>query len=861
MKRLIYISILMALAAGLASCHRDVLPDVVGEVERTHDLPIQIVASIGDANIEGEEPSTRSVERAKKDFVYTDPENGTVGDVIHVQSEFLNKDKTQVIETRYTALQYVEEGKWEPMGNGRFAWPDDAEYGRFTAYYIHGSTGALTDYYNEDDSETATMQRFSDLVDGTDPLVSVTEELYGHTVTLKFEHMLTHLTIIELDAGIEDELVFTVDSKKAAEFNNAKFCNAFQIKLNSETNKIEIEYTTVYDRLNNQQTGGGQTGGGDEEIEGDGQTDTGDGDNGQTDTGGGDNGQTDTGSGDGQSTPSGYAALIKSQTVLVRDPLTRRESRQVGFFLEPGKIYDTFDILFSNHDYYIHYTNSSSQSKRGQELLANNRYTFNVKKSAGVTMATKPDQNWDESDDNFFVVVDAEAFLRAINTNSEYSEYDKDKKEWVQILEATTNPSGTLLKRNVKFANPYYHVFSYPDVKENEDGTTTEPYEFVPSVGGDNEFDGGYHYIDGMCCPLFYENSGVIKNLGLSNVTIGEDTYAKGDWKSDTQYNDDKTFKPYNYDSTGAIATRNNGTVQNIRIKNITINVEINENGQQESHYVGALLGENDGYVASIYLSGEIKINVNKSQGKEATINIGGLAGQNKGTIMDVDQLVDNRPEIKEGQIKPVQINITNSVTDSNGRYDIGGFVGNNGGKLNGINIPTTGDGCAAVTINSSQSNGSISYIGGIVGTAGSNEISSCLVGSGIVKAGSSVSFNDMIRANSYTGGIAGQISESVNVSNCTVFCSVVGAESSTETQYGTGGVFGKIIASSEKGEMTSIAAFGDTLSGTNVGCFAGEVLEDGNNTTDRDWENYYQERVDVKTFLNYPYIANPEQR
>lgn len=844
MKRLIYLSIFMALMAGLASCQRDLLPDVVDKVEHTHDLPIQIVATIGDANIEGEEPATRSVEKAKKDFIYTDTENGTVGDVIHVQSEFLEADKKTVIETRYTALQYVEEGKWEPMGNGRFAWPDKAEYGRFTAYYIHGSTGALTDYFNENDPDndsTATLQKFSDLVDGTDPLKSVTEELYGHTVSLKFEHMLTHLTVIELDAGVEDELIFRVD-QDAAKMNKGALNNAFEITLDQKTNKINIEYKAVYESLKNEPAGGGQT---TEEPEDDNQTGSGD-------------GSTDQPSG------SGYAALIKSQTVLVRDPVTRKESRQVGFFLEPGRIYDAFSILFSNRDPYLNYTNSSSADKRGQLLMANNRYTFNVKKSAGVTMATKPDQNWDEDDENFTVVVDAEAFLHAVNTNSDYSEYDDEKEMWVHILEATTDPSGTLLKCNVKFKEPYYHVFSYPDGKTNPDGTKTEPYEFVPTVGADNIFDGGYHYIDGMCCPLFYENSGTIKNLGLSHVTIGNEKY--GNWISNLKYKDKETFKEYEYNRTGAIVTKNNGYLQNIRVRDLEINVELYENGNQETHNVGALIGVNDvsGHVESIHLSGKIAINTVKTTGKEATVVIGGLAGQNGGTIMDVGQLVDNRPEIKEGHIQPVEICINNSLVDDNGRYDIGGFVGINTGKLSGINIPTAGADGAAVTIDSHNSKGTISYIGGIVGTADTslgNEISSCLVGSGKVMAGTSNS-HDPIIANSYTGGIAGQINESVNVSNCTVFCSVTGATNPSEKKFGTGGVFGKIIAFAatnsvtEIGEMTSIAAFGDTLAGSNAGCFAGEV--DG--TTNRDWD-YYKERVDVRTFSGYPYIANPERR
>lgn len=796
MKRLIYIPIILPiLLAGAASCQRAdmLLPD--GEVERSDNLPIRLEVSIADRT--GDAPDTRSADNAKKEFFAGDEETGEPADIIHVQSTF---DCETYTETRYCALRYAGDGVWVPEGSQNFAWPNDAVSGRFTAYYIHGSNAELTDNVGEE--ETAMKRRFTDIVDGEDPLRAVTPAgepvRYGHTVRLNFEHILANLTLIELDAGIDEDLVFRIEpgSVDVVGKKNMPLKDGFEVSLADGGNGKEIKF---------------------EYIKFDGEE---------------------------------GMAMVKAPTELVRDPQTREESRQVSFFLEPDRTYDAFTIFYSNGngDRYLSYKNSNPNLSR--TLYGNNRYIFDVKKSAGVTIESRREQQWDESDE-FTTVVDAGKFLQAVHSNSSYSEIDPKTGEEVLILEATTNPAGTLLQRNIIFQNPYYHVFTFD--KDN-DGNPITPYDFVPSVGSDNVFDGGFHYVKNLCCPMFYENSGVIKNLGFTDANIGG-ADPNGMWTSILNYNDGKvTNPPYAYNRTGLIATDNHGTVQNVRVKDATVTVGIHAADDQEAHYVGVLFGINNssGYVEQVYLSGDIKVVVKNSSTTIPEVNIGGLAGQNRGTLTDIGQLVDNRPDLKEDhRPRPVKISVTNALTDVHGGYRVGGLVGDNTGRLSEVSIPTVTD---AVTVDCSGSFGVIAYVGGLVGQAASsqgNEISSCLIGSGSVTAGKTEKYQQL-DARSYTGGMVGLFNERTAIFNCTSFCSVKGfSYTGSLVEVACGGVFGTIdiYNGGTAGKMHSIAAFGDALEGTNAGCFAGEA------PYNKTWDDY-KGVVDVKQIGTLPPIG-----
>lgn len=805
MKQSIYIPLLLALLLGFVSCQRDFdEPTYESPVERTEDLPIQLEVSIADVLCDG--IATRSIEQAKRTFSYGDPETGEAPDIIHVISTFWwTENDERKEEQRYCALEYTEDGSWVPRGSTSFAWPNDAEWADFEAYYIQGSTGELTANVDET-AFSPTRRRFSTLTDGEDPLHAIAEKKadeegvrYGHTVKLTFEHLLTHLTLIQLEAGIDDDLVLRIEERDVDEPET--FNNAFQLKLiEKEAGKPELEFKYFVDE---------------EEL-----------------------GNLKA------------ASQVQAPTELVRDWETRAESRQAGFFLEPRRTYNHFTIYYaSNGSKHIGYNNSDPDSKR--ILLPNNRYTFDVKKSSGVSIFERPEQKWDESD-AYTKVVDAGKFLQAIYNNSSYSEV-QDGKE-IQILERTNNPVGTLLLRNIYFATPYYHVFTYRDEKD-ADGNPIDPYDFVPSVGGDNIFDGGYHYIKGLCCPLFYENYGTIKNLGLSNVTIGSGEY--GEWTSVEKYNGGNVKAFYDYSRTGALATNNEGTVQNIRVKNLTVNVSILSDDEQENHDAGALVGINEaaGHIDQVYLNGPINLLVQKSAtgARVPTVNIGGLAGQNLGTMTRIEQLVDNSSDV---EVIPVTISVINKLNYNLGAYYVGGLIGNNTGKLTDIMIPTAVDG---VIVDCSDSFGMYSYLGGIAGMADSangNEISSCLIGSGLVEAGITRAPGDL-DSFSYTGGMIGVYSERTHFYNCTAFFSVKGSNRTFDNDgvgRATGGIIGLIkgleSASYGVGKMHSLAFYGDLEECTNVGSFAGEVPKD------KTWDDY-KDKADVKSFDKIGYIGS----
>lgn len=809
MKRIIYSTLLVSLVVSLAACEDKSIPGIPDDdVARVDNLPVNFEISIGDV------VSSRSVEGAKTEFSAGDSVSGKGPDVIHVQSTYQLKDGSSV--TRYCAMEYTEEGTWTPMGEGFFSWPNDATSGTFTAYYIPELTGSLTGNVDDSGAAKVTQIAFSDIYDGGDPLRADDEGVrYGHTVKLEFRHILTRLTLIELAAGLDDHLAFSIDPETAARENKSQFYNGYEIKLGAEANgdpKIEFGYVSIPSQLS----------------------------------------------------PSGRRGMyIKSPTVRVRDRVTREETSEAGFFLAPNRRYNAFDIYFSNGDRYLSYVNSDPND-RDRLLEENNRYYFNVRKSAGVTVSTPPQERWDESDD-FTTVVDAEGFLRAVNTNSAYSEYDPEKQETVEILEATTNPSGTLLKRNIRFKTPYYHVFPHPSPDPDKEGTS-EPYDFVPSLGSDNVFDGGYHYIKDLACPLFFQNNGTIKNVGFSGVDIGGDTY--GPWESSMNFYKEKNENtqyvnaPYAYQYTGAIVTYNNGTVQNIRVKDIKVQVGIHAtspvNADQETHNVGSLFGVNytTGIVEKIYLSGKIEVVVDLFPGENIVpeVIIGGIVGQNLGTMTEIEQLVDTRENVTSPT--PVNIIVRNLLKGGTGAYYIGGVAGNNTGLLSEVNLPTAASQGGAITVDGTQSQGMLSYMGGIAGMAESsqgNQISSCLIASGSVTAGTTSKSGDT-DAYSFTGGLVGSLHERTSVFNCTAFLNVKG---STGTGSGisraTGGAFGAILpiqsAGMLPGTMTAIAVYGDTLEGTNAGCFVGEA------PLGKTWEDY-KDKADVKKFPTLDYIG-----
>lgn len=171
------------------------------------------------------------------------------GDVIHIAASFYIKgtedEKEKLIEpVQYCAYQYQKNGDWKSvMENNEITWPYNCDFGRFKAYYISGSNGAISE-----GSEGATRQ-LSELnetgtTDDTGPMLGTTapKDLpFGHTVNLVFSHLCTRLSVTELDASTVSEYWFTQDA--------TSFHNAYRLTRDGKQG-LKFEWTSQPDNNN-----------------------------------------------------------------------------------------------------------------------------------------------------------------------------------------------------------------------------------------------------------------------------------------------------------------------------------------------------------------------------------------------------------------------------------------------------------------------------------------------------------------------------------------------------------------------------------------------------------------------------------
>ena len=512
------------------------------------------------------------------------------------------------------------------------------------------------------------------------------------------------------------------------------------------------------------------------------------------------------------------------ELVYIKSKLSEEEndgnvSTSVSFFLQPG-VYHRFNILYprSRDTYatYLTYDRDLEQVTGPQGLLPNGRYVFSILKSLGVIVQETPEDGWDNKEPA--VNIDVEKFLRAVNSGSDYFETDEETGEDVQILESTIE--GTRLLRNVDFQYFYYDIFEVGD--------------FKPVLN--NTFDGNYHYIYHMGCPLFYQNDGIITNLGIRDAktltpVISSEGLIRYGKPVDTSYN-------------GIITSRNYGTVNNMRVINVEMTVYIQTSDiydrTQEAHNEGILFGVNRGNVYDVAISGDLKLFVTNAPGEDVIprITIGGVAGQNLGTVSGISYIDDSAFEAPF-------INIINNCRGANGAYKVGGIAGNNTGTLTDIFVPS-------VTVDATGSSGLESYLGGMVGespssNSGAAQISGCIV-RGEVKAGNISSLLNL-NSLSYVGGVAGSLNIQANISDCSVSVGVTGSQNYDETvEYAEGGAFGVLQRSlgTAEGEIQTLACFGSTLSGNGyVGNFAGIV------PSGFGWEHYADNQITIKQFVD----------
>ena len=702
--------------------------------------------------IEGPMGNTRGImEDSKKSF--------EIGELIHVRAIFRGGSEDGI--PKYGVYKYADHGIWQAIdADHSLHWPDDAEKADFTAYYIYGSTDILTE--NTMPSKLLSEYRYEEV-----PLKGVTNDVrYGDAVKLRMKHVFAYITLSELQAGASNELWFYVPKPKAGETpkdekDHYTLNNAFTLQFDPETYEMteifsQIPSTAYY------------------EIDGDG-----------------------SGERNGLVYIQGFQSYIIDEE---RDEYVPC----VSYLVEPGT-YHQFSLLFprtrDTYSTYLTYSRNLEEVTGPEGLQPNGRYVFSILKSLGVNIDHTPDDGWDDSSPH--VILDVEKFLRAINGGTNYSEYDEEIGEEVQILEQTQD--GTRLLKNVDFDNFYYDVF------ENGNWRPTQT----------RTFDGNYHYIWNMGCPLFYQNSGTITNVGIRDAST-----SKKNRPIVSCENMERWGRNENVSVNGFISCINSGTVLNVRVINADMQVEIltsdKDEPTQESHSASLLFGENSGNAYDISLAGDLELTVRNAQGETIMprVMIGGVVGQNTG-------LVSGLTYINEATLKSPEVKIYNQCRGSNGAYKVGGVAGLNTGRL--VNIFLN-----SVEVEAGSSLGVESYLGGLVGdnsysNSGAPMLTDCIV-RGEIMAGT---VEWVINQNpiSYAGGLAGSFNTQGFIDTCSISVGVKGSSNyHRDVEFAEGGAFGLFMktSGSTDGDINNLACYGSRIEGNGTndhkGNFAGIV-------------------------------------
>ncbi len=117
------------------------------------------------------------------------------GDKIQIQAQFTGSGIDGTDEKQYGCYKYVDDngdGDWIPDTDGDLiVWPVGSESGTFKAYYLAGANGRIS----EGQSVNFVL---GDIQEGEDPLHAESNLEYGHSVSLNFRHLCTHLTLTDV---------------------------------------------------------------------------------------------------------------------------------------------------------------------------------------------------------------------------------------------------------------------------------------------------------------------------------------------------------------------------------------------------------------------------------------------------------------------------------------------------------------------------------------------------------------------------------------------------------------------------------------------------------------------------------------
>lgn len=751
LKTKIYILGIIILSGLMYSCQEEEIK-IDKNVTDLPGIPVEIFAEkvgyIGTRDVSSE---------SKKKF--------EIDDLLHIRAVFkCTLDDEEFTETQYGIVRYAGNGIWNALdGEHSLYWPDYSTSASFTAYYIYGSTGALS-------ANFMPPTLLSSIEYGQDPLYDQYNDVaYGHAIRFEMQHILSHFTVSEMDSGVPEELWFTIPESSS---QDTQLNNAFYLSFNEETFEMEPVFQAIPSK----------------------------------------NYQDSKGS---------NLVYISSNVVSYSTKNGETMSR-VGFFLQPGT-YHQFALRYpsSRTEAPIFLSYTRDLAKIIEKFEPNGLYEFSILKSMGVVVDQTPDDTWDSTEK--IVKVNVEKFLRAANAGLDYWETDQETQQQIQILEQ--GPKGSRLLVNADFNFEEYTIFGAD--------------RFIPNLS--NTFDGNYHYIYNVACPIFYENTGIITNLGIrdaraNNLISNELFPVDGINTHNTSYN-------------GLLTAINRGTVSNIRLVNAEMTLKIQTSryeATREAHNAALLFGVNYGNVYDINLGDKLELTVKNNDGETIipNVDVGSITAQNFGTISGVTSLSDV-------DISSPSITIRNQCKGENGVYIIGGISGNNTGEIYDVFIEK-------LTIDCTESSGVESHIGGMIGElslsyTGASHTERCIV-RGEVKAGTVKSLMN-VTAYSYIGGIAGSINEQSFVTNCSATIGVTGSLNyDSQVSYGCGGAFGRIrkIEGFTEGSIHTLSCFGSTLTGPkNVGNFAG-VAPEGYTWDD----NYAGKEINVKQYSQYPPIV-----
>lgn len=538
-------------------------------------------------------PGTRGVaDESKRSF--------DTGELLHIRAVFdCSRRGGTEKRVQYGVMKYEGQGKWTAWDEQHaLYWPDEAVSADFTAYYLHGSTGALS-------GNTMQPKLLSSYAYGEDPLYGEALNVsYGTTVRFEMKHIFSHLSIVEMNNDIADELWLTVMSKEAGEKD---FSNAFFLDFNEDTKEMTPVFTSSANTMYTDSEGNGLT----------------------------------------------YIAGIPEQY----DAETGDVMTKVCYFMEP-RVYHKFALLYprsrTEYSIYLTYSRDLVNLTGPEGFVANGRYEFSVLKSLGVIVEETPDDSWDDKDPVY--IIDVEEFLKAAANGQDYWEDVENSDEKIQILEQT--PNGIRLLENIDFHYEYYRIF--PDgyvanLSNTFDGNHHYIYNLAGPLFEENhgniinlglrniktpeiESNENFEY-NGSVYDTSYNglisciNYGTVKNMRVINAEMTVNVRTSDPYEP--------TQEAHN---SALLFGVNRGSVYNITLADELRLTVKNADGEtvMPNVLIGGIAGQNLGLISGVtsiedetMMAPEIHIN-NLCEGDNGVYLIGGVAGNNPGTLEDI---------------------------------------------------------------------------------------------------------------------------------------------------------------------------------------------------------------------------------